>query len=111
MSNLSIVSFHNSTGAVLNIATIAANSRKFLPMIVGSVADCCPCDIRSDLLQLELGFVTFVPKFVDSKILKVMYYLDLTQTSIDVSNGANVVNFLVTFHDAADLRTVSINKI
>ena len=96
MSKISIISFHNSTGVVVNNATTAANSKILLPMILGPVADYCPVDVRCVCLQLELDFVTLAPEFVSSKILKLMYYLNLPQTSFDIANGASVVRSLVS---------------
>ena len=40
-----------------------------------------------------------------------MYYLNIPQTSINVANNANVTRSLVTFHGAADLPTLLVNKI
>ena len=70
MSNLSIVSFHDSTGAVVNNATTAADSKVLLPIISGAVTNCCPTDIQFVRLQLELDFVTLTPDFVGARSLK-----------------------------------------
>ena len=111
MSNLSIISFHNSSGAVHNRATTAADSKILLPAVSGKISDCRPPDVRFVSLQLELDFATLAPNHVGRKILKVMYYLELPQTSIDVKNEAGDVRSLVTFHGATDLRTLLTDKI
>ena len=68
----------------VNNTTTAANSKVLLPVTVGVVADCHPAGVRFIRLQQELDFATLPPGAVCS---------------------------LVTFQGAADLHTLSINKI
>ena len=77
VSTLSITSFHNITGAVVNNATTATDSKVVLPVIVGAVADCHPDGVQFVHLQLELDFTTLAPDFFGSKIIKVISYIDL----------------------------------
>ena len=70
MANLSIVGFHNSTGAVMNNATTATDSKVVLSVIAGAVADCRPANVRFVRLQLELDFVTSAPALLAARSSK-----------------------------------------
>ena len=111
MGFLTIVSFHDSTGAALPNACTAADTKILLPCAAGAIANCRPPDVRFVRLQLELDLAPVCPGAVGNTILKTMYYLELPQTSVDIANGAGVARSLVTFHGTADLRTLSVLEI
>ena len=108
MGFLSIVSFHDSTGAVMLNACTAADPKILLPCAAGIIANCRPPDVRFVRLQLELDFAPVCPGATGNTILRAMYYLELPQTSVDLANGAGVIRSLVTFHGTADIRTLSV---
>ena len=51
MVHLTIVSFYNSAGAVINNATIALDSKVLLSVVVGNVAICHPADVLHCLVS------------------------------------------------------------
>ena len=61
MCYLCTVSFHDSTGLVINNAYMAANFKVLLPYIAGNLAHCRPPDVWFVRLQLELDFAPVAP--------------------------------------------------
>ena len=111
MRYLTIVSYHDSTGAVIPNACTAADPKVLLPCAAGAIANCRPPDVRFVRLQLELDLAPVCPGAVGNTTLKTMYYLELPQTSVDIANGAGAMRSLVTFHGTADIRTLSVQEI
>ena len=76
MAHLIIVSSHNSTGAMINNTTTAADDKVLLPMVAVNIATCRPAGVRFVCLQLELDY-TILSAGLSSRILKAMYYIEL----------------------------------
>lgn len=113
MTNLTILSFHDSAGTVLNDATTDADPSILKPVQDGPVNDCRPEDVRYVRLQLVLDFrdLCTAARAGDNCTLRGSYYLELPQSSENVLNGNNVPRNLTTFHGVADLRTLSVEQI
>ena len=105
MAHLSIVSFHSS-GSVMNNAMTALDTKILLSVVAGDIPTCRPPVVRFICLQFELGCM-ILSAVLRSPILKVVYYLELPQTSVDVTYGHVTDHSLVTCHGAANLRTLS----
>ncbi len=97
-ANLTILSFHNDAGAQVNDTT-AADSVVLLPVIDGPVVDCRKRNIRFVRVQLNLNFaslVTLDPPGVT--VLRVEYYIELPQSSRDLTNGQRQRHGLSSHH-------------
>ena len=79
--NLSILSFHDSAGAIVANTTTAADPHVLLPVINGPRPASRAEDVRYVRLQCTLDFaslVTILP-YPTSTVLRVAYYLELPQ--------------------------------
>ena len=80
---------------MMNNATTVFNNKILLPVVAGNIATCYPADVGFVRLGLELGY-TILSAGLCSSILKIMYYLELLHTSIDLANDAGLDHPLVT---------------
>jgi hypothetical protein len=104
--HLTILSFHNDAGAQVNDTT-TADSAVLLPVIDGHVADCRKKNIRFVRVQLNLDFaslVTLDPPGVT--VLRVEFYIELPQSSRDLTNGSGTAYRLTTFLGPDDIRLI-----
>eukprot|EP00956_Cyclotella_meneghiniana_P034895 scaffold109224_cov64-Cyclotella_meneghiniana.AAC.1 len=103
-NHLTILSWHNSTGAAMANAATAADINILKPVQNGPVPDCRPDDVKFNLDYRDLC-TDATPE--DNTILRAEYFFELPQTSVEVLNGAGNPRMLTTFHGAADLQTLS----
>ncbi len=75
----------------------------------GNVANCRRQNVKFVRVQLFIDFVSLVsvPNNVGPTMLRTEYYIEFPQTTRSMTNGNNVAYNLMTFHGAADLRTLS----
>ena len=114
MSNLSIISFHDSQGAILNSATTAADPSILKPVLDGAVNACRPADVRFVRLQAMIDLTDLITDpNQTNKTLRSTYYMELPQTTVAVNNAAvpPVARNLTTFHGADDLRTLTVEQV
>jgi hypothetical protein len=103
-ANLQILSFHDSTGMQINNTTIVRNPAFLLPVVNGPVADCHQKDVCYVCVQLSLNFAGLLgPQHIGASVIKSMYYIELPQTSVNMTNGAGAAYVLTTYHGPADI--------
>ena len=108
-NHLTILSWHNSTGAAMANAATAADINILKPVQNGPVPDCRPDDVKFVRVRINLDYRDLCTDATpeDNTILRAEYFFELPQTSVEVLNGAGNPRMLTTFHGAADLRTLS----
>ena len=115
LPNLEILSFHDSTGAIMVGTTLPNNPSILKDVANGPVADCRMPDVRFVRVKLTLDFTPLLrnplPAGGIQPVLKADYYIELPQTSVAVLNGNGVARNLVTWHGAADLRTLTADQV
>jgi hypothetical protein len=85
------------------------NPTILLPVQDGILSDCRKKDIKFVHVQLTLDFSPLVNTTPTggSTILRVEYYIELPQTSWQLTNGTGSAYTLLTFHGVSDLWTLS----
>lgn len=112
LQSLEILSFHDSTGAIIAGATLPNNPSILKDVVNGPVADCRPADVRFVRVKLILDLLRNpLPAGGIQPVLKADYYIELPQTSVAVLNGNNQARNLVTWHGAADLSTLPVDQV
>lgn len=108
MNNLTILSFHNSSGAPLPNAVLAADTSILKPVADGPVADCRPEDVRFVRVQLVLDFRDLASAAGpnENTVLRAAYYIELPQNMQVVNNANGAPRNLTTFLGPDDLRTL-----
>jgi hypothetical protein len=107
-ANLQILSFHDSTGTQINNTTIARNPAILLPVVNGPVADCRQKDVRYICVQLSLDFAELLgPQHIGASIIKSMYYIELPQMLVNMTNGAGAAYALTSYHGPADITSMT----
>jgi hypothetical protein len=105
--HLTILSFHSSAGTQVNDTTDASDSAILLPIINGSLADCRK-QVRFILVQLNLNFASLVPPSIQGlTILRVEFYIELPQSTRDMTNERSQPYCLTSWLGNADLRAMS----
>ncbi len=107
--NLTILSFHDSAGDIVDDTTTPADPQVLLPVQDGNLATCRSQGVRFVRVQCILDFaslVTAVP-YPTSTILCVLYYIELPQDSRVMVNGVGDAYNLVFFLGVDDLRTLT----
>ncbi len=107
--NLTILSFHDSAGTIINDTTSPADPQVLLPVQDGNLANCRSQGVRFVRVQCVLDFgslVTATP-YPISMTLRVNYYIELPQESRAMTNGAGAAYNLVSFLGVNDLRTLT----
>jgi hypothetical protein len=108
-SKLTILSFHNVKGDIVQDTTDAADPTILLPIQVGVLANCRKKEIKFIRIQLMLDFSPLVniTPIAGPTILRAEYYIELPQMSRQLLNGTGTAYNLLTFHGPSDLRTLS----
>ena len=107
-SNLTIQSFHNLAGAVINNTTVAADPTILMPVQNGAAANCCKPDVRFVCILSSINFAPLVTiAHAGPTVLCSQYYLKLPQSTLPLLNGVGVNCNLTTWHGAVDLLTLS----
>ncbi len=111
-ANLQILSFHDSTGMQINITTIARNPAILLPIVNGHVADCRQKDVRYVCVQLSLDFAGLLgPQHIGESVIKSVYYIELPQTSVNMTNGVGAAYVLTTYHGLVDITSMTAEQV
>ncbi len=108
-SKLTILSFHNIKGNIVQDTMDAADPAILLPIQDGVLADCHKKEIKFVRIQLMLDFSPLVniTPIAGPTILRAEYYIELPQTSRQLLNGTGTAYNLLTFHGPSDLQTLS----
>jgi hypothetical protein len=108
-SKLTILSFHNVKGDIVPDTTDPGDPAILFPVQDGILSDCRKKDIKFDRVQLTLDFSPLVnaTPTVGPTILRAEYYIELPQTSQQLTNGTGSAYTLLTFHGVSDLRKLS----
>ncbi len=108
-SRLTILSFHNVKGDIVPDMMDPGNPTILLPVQDGILSDCQKKDIKFVCIQLTLDFSPLVnaTPTAGPTILRAEYYIELPQTSRQLTNGTGSAYTLLTFHGVSDLRTLS----
>ena len=101
--NLRILSFHDSMGAVINSTTIAEDPSVLKPIQNGVYANCRSADVTFARVQVNADY-SYAIRGVHP--LRLDFYIELPQTSTNLTNGLNQPYTLVTYAGPADLRTL-----
>jgi hypothetical protein len=111
-ANLQILSFHDSTGTQINNTTIACNPAILLPLVNSPMADCCQKDVRYVCVQLSLNFAGLLgQQQVGASIIKLMYYIKLPQTLVNMTNGGGAAYVLTSYHGPADITSMTAEQV
>ena len=103
---LQILSFHNTKGDEVNDTTNTTDSSILLPVIDGAYGTCCK-NVRFVRVQLSVNFVDLVTAMNPGPTtLRIEYFIELPQTTRQMTNGAGTVYNLTTFHGASELHTL-----
>jgi hypothetical protein len=107
-ANLQILSFHDSAGMHINNTTVAGNPTALLPVINGMLVNCRQQDVRFVHVQVSLDFAHLLGAgHVSATILKLMYYLELPQQSVNMTNSAGAAYVLSTYHGPANITAMT----
>jgi hypothetical protein len=109
---LTIISWHNARGGLINNTTVANNPLVLLPAQNGVAASCRAEGVTFVRVSLRLDFLnlcTITPAF--SRVLCGSYYIELPQNTVQLIDGSNKAYNLTTFTGAADLCTLSPSEI
>ena len=104
---LRILSFHNTKGDKVNNLTNATNPSILLPVVDGAI-NACRKNFKFVRVQLSVNFVNLVT--VDNPgptTLRIEYFIELPQTTPQMTNGAVNAYNLTTFHGNTDLYTLT----
>ena len=110
-TQLQILSFHNTKGDEVNDTTDATDSSILLPVIDGAYVTCRK-NVKFVRVQLSVNFIDLVT--IDNPgptTLRSEYFIELPQTTHQLTNGAGSAYNLTTFHGTADLRTLNSQEI
>lgn len=115
MALISIGSFHDSSGAVLNDAA-TPEDRQVLKAVepMQDEADRRPADVAFAKLNLTLDFSALMNDLDEppaNTVLRASYFLNLPQTTVDVLDDEGELVALTTYHGPADLRTLNPEQI
>jgi hypothetical protein len=100
---LQILSFHNTRGDKVNDTTTAADPLILLPVINGAL-NTCHKNVKFVRIQLFVNFGDLVTiANPGPTTLRIEYFIELPQTTRQMTNGACNAYTLTTFHGAGDL--------
>jgi len=100
------LSFHNFKGDKVTDSTDAADPTKLLPVVDGALPTCRK-NVKFVRVQLSVNFVNLV-KAVNPgpTTLCIEYFIELPQTTRQMTNGVGNTYNLTTFHGMLELRTL-----
>ena len=84
LQNLTILSWHNSTGAIMNNTATAADSSILLPVQNGVLADFWQQDVQFFRVKVSVDYSYSIPSFSP---LCLDFYIELPQESRAMTNG------------------------
>jgi len=101
-----ILSFHNFKGDEVTDSTDAADPTILLPVVDGALPT-CRNHVKVIRVQVSVNFVDLVTTMNPGPtILRIEYFIELPQSTRQMTNGVGHVYNLTTFHGALDLRTL-----
>jgi hypothetical protein len=108
-SKLTILSFHYVKGDIVPDTTDPGDPTILLPVQDSILSDCQKKDIKFVCVQLTRDFFPLInaTQTVGPTILQAEYYIELLQTSRQLTNGTGSAYTLLTFHGVSDLRMLS----
>jgi len=101
--NLTIVSWHDSTGTIINNTTVAGDPSILLPIQNGALANCRQPDVKFVRVQVSVDY-TNAMRGVSP--IRLDFYVELPQSATPMVNGAGNAYTSVTYSGPADLRTL-----
>ena len=106
-ANLSILSYHNTAGTILNPATVAGSM--ILKPIEDGLANGArrPEDVAFVRVRCQLDYLDFMIEPEDTHMLDVSYYFQLPQNTVTVTNATGNPVTVTTFVGEADLTTLT----
>jgi hypothetical protein len=102
-SQLSILSFHDSVGDVIDNTTTAADDSVLLPIQNGAVLQCRSPDIRFVYVRADIDYSDKIDSGVST--FRTEYFIELPHDTNNMTNGAGNAYTLTTFSGPDDLRT------
>jgi hypothetical protein len=107
-ANLAILSFHDSSGAIIANTTTAGNPSMLLPIINRNLVNCHQGDVHFIRVNCTVNFASLIllPNY-GALILCVVFYIKLPQTTRVMTNGAGANYNLTTWHGVSDFATLT----
>ena len=96
MAHLTLLSFHNSAGTIMNNATTVGNAHILKPVQDGLLNDCRPPDVRFVRTKLSLDYRPLMHEDQDNHTLEATFYVELPQSGAQVLDGNGNPHNLVT---------------
>jgi hypothetical protein len=110
--NLQILLFHDSTGTCIVNTTIAGDPTISLPIVNGLLAACHQQDVRFVRVQVSLDFAHLLSAaHVGATVLKSMYYLELPQQLVNMTNSAGAAYVLTTYHVPTNITVMTAQEV
>jgi hypothetical protein len=103
-SKLTILSFHNLKGDIIQDTKDQANPAILLPIVHSAIITCRKANVKFVRVQLTVNFASFVninPR--GPTILCMEYYIKLPQMLVQVMNRQGTAYNLLTFHGSSNL--------
>ena len=108
---LQILSFHNTRGNKVHNTTTMADSSILFPVTDGTL-NTCHKNVKFVRVQLSVNFVDLVTiTNPGPTTLIIEYFIELPQTTHQMTNGAGNAYTLTMFHGAGDLGTLTPEEI
>ena len=101
-SQLSILSFHDSIGNVINNTTTIADDSILLPVQDGALLQCRSPDVRFVYVRADVDYSDKIDAGV--RTFRTEYFVELPHTTHNMTNGAGAAYALTTFGGPDDLR-------
>ncbi len=110
--NLEIISWHNLNGGRINNTTDATNPSILLPVQDSATNQRCASGVKFVQIQLVLNFPNLnTIQGASNTFLRGKYYIQLPQSTIQLTNAAGNQYRSITFTGPADLHTLSANEV
>ena len=110
-NNLTILAFHDSAGAPLNTATLPC-SLVLKPLVNGLTTEARrPGDVAFVRLRCRLDYAEFMVEPRDPHPMEVLYYLQLPQTTVVVTDHTGAEVSVTTFAGPSDLSSLSVFEV
>jgi hypothetical protein len=109
-TNLTVLSFHNSSGRAMNNATVA-NTMVLKPVANQNNLNRRPEDVAFVRVRLILDFRPLMKADQDNRILESTFYLQLPQDSITVQDHTGADLVLTTYHGPDDITSLSVEEV
>jgi hypothetical protein len=109
--SLVILSFHDRKGNQVNNMTNTTNPLVLLAMVDGAIVNCCK-NVKFVCIKLSVNFIDLVTvPDPGPTTLQIKYYIELPQSTCQMTNNRGSAYTLTTFLSTADLRTLTPQQI